>query len=679
MEQTLCTIADQHSGDRHDKQPKHVKPYGLCLTVFLTPDSFLPSHELGSKKIEFNDVKIDVFFNGELCGSSFVAHRHHANGYQMTEHIVRFSGQRIGRLVEKPWVIVAPGQNADGTLREYHGGEEAYAGAESRWVAVSEALEAEATRVGCDESGAFSLLGEYLTTLANLAMPPEVEEMQKAGGPQFGVIDVVVIAGKGQKDDAKHRNLTEPTAIRLKASKPEVRKYRMNNSKFLLKRSKKNVVRSTTAQTDSLPLMSNNNERALATSSERLKASIESFGQQLQNSLGNSSRKESLSTVGKPTQIFSSKSDKQQDSSAFASRNNYSSFLFSSPSSVPNALGSNSPTEYHDTSGNPIKRSSSGHDEQHDSSATATKHNTLFPVSSSSDFKRTRRTVDMPSMLDVHVDKGQHLDQSPSIPASHIGPSALAPSDSKSITGFDIEQNCNEDPSPPPSTIVQRPKHRKHIPYEYVLDDKMTLCEEFDSVLAEAKQSQSVTTNVRKGENRTPVLRAARASRSGVIDRGARTLAGPSNVVDTNVKQPKLIIKLKIGGGLAPSAQLKTQPSASAWDSNPFGNSLQRLETPTTGSPLSSLRSTPTFVVTPSSPSTVVVPTARKLSPSCANSAYDSGSATTAWNTTWSPPPLSQDSVLTYAADEMVRSVKLERNGWFEEKDVVMGVRFLVG
>lgn len=277
-----------------------MKPFGLCLTVFLTPDSFLPSHELGSKKIEFNDVKIDVFFNGELCGSSFVAHRHHANGYQMTEHIVRFSGRRIGRLVEKPWVIVPPGQNADGTLREYHGGEEAYAGAESRWVAVSEALEAEATRVGCDESGAFSLLGEYLTTLANLAMPPEVEEMQKAGGPQFGVIDVVVIAGKGQKDDSKHRNLTEPTAIRLKGCKPEVRKYRMNNPKLLLKRSNKNVHRSTTAQTDSLPLMSNNNERALATSSERLKASIESFGQQLQNSLSNSSRNESFSTVGKP-------------------------------------------------------------------------------------------------------------------------------------------------------------------------------------------------------------------------------------------------------------------------------------------------------------------------------------------------------------------------------------------
>lgn len=336
---------------------------------------------------------------------------------------------------------------------------------------------------------------------------------------------------------------------------------------------------------------------------------------------------------------------------------------------MPNALGSNSPTPYHDTSGNPIQRSFSGHDEQYDSSATAIKHNTLFSVSSSSDFKRTCRTADMPSMLDVHVDKGQHLDQSPSIPASHIGASTIAPSDSKSITAFDVEQNRNENPSPPPSTIFQRPKHRNHIPYEYVLDDKMTLFEEFDSVLAKAKQSQSVTTDVRKGENRTRVLRTARASRSGVIDRGARTLAGPPNVVDTNVEQPKLIIKLK------------TQPSASAWASSSFGTSLQRLETPTTGSPLSSLRSTPSLVVTPSSPSAVAAPTGRKLSPGRAstNSAYDSGSATAAWKSMWSPPPLSQDSVLTYAADEMVRSIKLERNGWFEEKDVVMGVRFLVG
>lgn len=153
----------------------------------------------------------------------------------MAEHIVRFSGRKIGRLVEKPWVIVPPDQNPDGTFREDHRGEEAYAGAQPRWTAISEALEAEAKRIGRDEFGAFSLLGEYLTALANLAMPPGVEEMQKAGSREFGMVDVVVIAGKGVKDDSKCPALIEPKALRLMAKKPEVHQYDTNAPKHIPK------------------------------------------------------------------------------------------------------------------------------------------------------------------------------------------------------------------------------------------------------------------------------------------------------------------------------------------------------------------------------------------------------------------------------------------------------------
>lgn len=47
-------------------------------------------------------------------------------------------------------------------------------------------------------------------------------------------------------------------------------------------------------------------------------------------------------------------------------------------------------------------------------------------------------------------------------------------------------------------------------------------------------------------------------------------------------------------------------------------------------------------------------------------------------NALWPTPALSQDCVITYA-DGLTRQVKTERNGWFEEKSVLMGVRYLIG
>lgn len=641
-------IADSHIGDRQRKLPRHVQPYGLCLTVFLTPDSFLAAPEQGSKRLTFNDIKIDVFFNGELCGSSFVPERHHGNVYQMSEHIIRFSGRRIGRLVEKPWVIVPEGQNADGTFREGHRDEEGYAGAEPRWSAISGALEAEAERVGQDEFGAFSLLGEYLTTLASLSMPAKVEEMQKAGGPKFGVIDVVVIAGKGHKDDAKNSSLTEPTAIRSKAYRPEVRKHRMNQSPISLQ--------------SPIPSVNKNNEAELTASNEKLRASIESFGRQFQNSLGSSSRTGSFGGVGKPIQTLSSKPHEHWDSSPFASRHNTPCPLPGS-SSLQNSLGHTSVIKSHDATSKPLQRSTSEHDEQHGSPATTSNHNTLFSSSGLSMFQRERQTFHTfspPKKKDVQVVKGQQLDQSSSIPDSRIGREAKVPSGSTSFTDLDLDRNRNEDPLPPASAIVPRPKDRRRMPYEYVLDNKLTMSEEFDSLLAKAKQMQLEMRDERKGEHRVPVLRSTRASRSNVADRSASTLAGPSKAVVTNGERPKLIVKLKTGGEPAPSMPLKTQPSNSARASTP------------------SLTSTPA-----SRPAVVVTPAPRKSvtndSSSTTPALYSSPRAAP-WKGTWSsPPPLSEDSVLTYAADDLVRSVKLERNGWFEERDVIMGVRFLVG
>ena len=132
----------------------------------------------------------------------------------MTEHIVRFTGRRIGRLVEKPFVIVPSGQNPNGSLRENRHGEMAYAGAQQRWGDLASALIAEADRIGRDEKGERLVLGEYLESLAQLSMPKEVENMQKAGSSKFGVFDVAITWGNGSKKGSNMPYSTEPTTIR---------------------------------------------------------------------------------------------------------------------------------------------------------------------------------------------------------------------------------------------------------------------------------------------------------------------------------------------------------------------------------------------------------------------------------------------------------------------------------
>lgn len=189
-------------------------PHALCLTVFLSNSSFVRTKDKGTMRTELNDVKVDVYFNGALCGSHYVPRRYSGEAYAMTEHIVRFTGRRIGRLIEKPWVIVPAGQNPDGGLREYRRGKVAYAGAQQRWNDISCSLLTEADTVGLDVKGERPVIGEYLESLAKLPMPKEVEDMQKAGSPKFGVLDVVVIWGKGNKYRPDAPYIIEPTSIR---------------------------------------------------------------------------------------------------------------------------------------------------------------------------------------------------------------------------------------------------------------------------------------------------------------------------------------------------------------------------------------------------------------------------------------------------------------------------------
>ena len=190
-------------------------PRALTLTVHLSKESFAPSCGTRTKHVP-QDVKIDVFFNGEMTASTYVPARYRGETSNVIQLTQRFSGRRVDRMAERPWVIVPPGQNADGSLRTSKRNKGAYIGAQERWDGVGKALEEEGGKFGRNQYGDQSLVGEYLTSLSRLEMPAEVDHMQKGGGPNFGVIDVLVTLGKGQKDEPEKGYLKEPARLRLR-------------------------------------------------------------------------------------------------------------------------------------------------------------------------------------------------------------------------------------------------------------------------------------------------------------------------------------------------------------------------------------------------------------------------------------------------------------------------------
>ena len=194
-------------------------PRALFLSVFLSKASFLPKYVEHLNKTITHDVKIDVFFNGELSGSTYVSDRYYGDEYEMTEHIIRFSGRRVHRRLEKPWILVPSGQGPDGRSRFEKQNIESPGDIKQRWASVSKALLMEANRLSRGENGELSVLGDYLSALAALELPRELEAMHTMGGPKTGIIDVVITAGKGQIDDASIVHLTEPTPMRLEVPK----------------------------------------------------------------------------------------------------------------------------------------------------------------------------------------------------------------------------------------------------------------------------------------------------------------------------------------------------------------------------------------------------------------------------------------------------------------------------
>ena len=168
----------------------------LVLDVNVSHRSFLPASSKGGASTG-KDVKLEVFVNGQLADVSFVNARHSA--VQLTKDKARFSGMRVHRQVEKPWVY-APA--------DYDAGDD-FEDAGRRWADVSESLRREAEIRGRDVLGNTAPSAEFLSALAALPLPERLRGQQG-----IGVFDIVFTAGKGKKHGPETTYLTCPTRMR---------------------------------------------------------------------------------------------------------------------------------------------------------------------------------------------------------------------------------------------------------------------------------------------------------------------------------------------------------------------------------------------------------------------------------------------------------------------------------
>ena len=149
-----------------------------------------------------------VYLNGHFFDSELIRYGYATRNSARTQQIVRFTGFRINRKFEKPWIIVPSGQDPHGVPAQYHDRGSDAAG--RRWHAVSNALLLAADRAGKSRDGERSVLGDYLESLASLPMQPEVAGVQKPGSADFGVIDVVLSWTKGTRANLAETYLGRP-------------------------------------------------------------------------------------------------------------------------------------------------------------------------------------------------------------------------------------------------------------------------------------------------------------------------------------------------------------------------------------------------------------------------------------------------------------------------------------
>src|SRR5690242_9382789 len=147
-------------------------------------------------------LKIEVLFNGQLSACSLTHTNDIRSGAKPLHQV--FAGYRVDFLSERPWVLLPSFMTADGGTRRFHRTMTPL----ERFNEISAALHQEAEERGTDKHGAPPPSAGFINALASLQAPASVLNLQKPGGKKFGVVDVIITAGTGNKPTTGMNYLT---------------------------------------------------------------------------------------------------------------------------------------------------------------------------------------------------------------------------------------------------------------------------------------------------------------------------------------------------------------------------------------------------------------------------------------------------------------------------------------
>ena len=666
-----------------------MKPQALCLTVQLSKKSFLRQ-----PKTKPLDLKIDIYLNGEFCSCSYVPERTCLDS-NLANLAQRFAGRRIERLLERPWIIVPPGQSPDGSLREYGRSEEgAVNGVLQRWSAIADLLREEAEKGGRNKWGDLFVLGDYLNSLSKLEMPKEVEILQRAEGPKFGVLDVVLTTGHGKKFQPGHGYLLEPIAMttsELTVSK-EGPQYLSPVSVPEIQIPKPNIMQrvKSTADTEIIAgglRYCTPRERDVS-EPQRFQGSRDLDGT---DPVSASTPKSIFRPPNIPSAAPSAGRRRRSGTTRTTSREQPTSVATAIPAdeSVTSRLITSSQSTF-------AVPTSSGSLTAPQSPAPVLSPEQLATPSSELPTRKRRRPVapgpntpQMPSSS--HLPRVRHSQQVLRDSRNRIhspsgrftkGSNQLTPGKPISNKPANIPQKRYKGQDAPTvftenvDEEAERQRRRSRMRGELVLTNKMTLAEEMAAIQEQAREELApdpkpkscANGNTTNSQQETITLCSGQSRKGGQppvpwpLSAGTKPL-----LLDVPLTAPATFPD-SLPSSCTQSMDPPPTPSSSLAPHSTLAD-----QPATTAHPTSS----PAPPTTPANPNSSIPPVPSTL-PTGPRARSRRNAATEHPPSTWQPTALHDDCVVTYAPDK-VRQIRSERPGWFREVGVLVGVRFLIG
>ena len=215
LEHALCDstrkgvqFTQPSTDDSHDDAP--TASNALIILVRLSPKCFDRSF-IGKTT---QDLKIDVFYNGELTHSRYIAGRDRSNPSKLIEF---FSGRRVDRITEHAWTFESHERSLAKSKDARNGQQQSETSSTPNaaagildWMILCKKMIREADKYAIRPCGSRCPTADYLESLASMSKP---YEFTQHGCMVTGVIDVCISLGSGKKFPPEAGYLVKPARL----------------------------------------------------------------------------------------------------------------------------------------------------------------------------------------------------------------------------------------------------------------------------------------------------------------------------------------------------------------------------------------------------------------------------------------------------------------------------------